>query len=478
MKTESFDSINERLFLNSLMVDPTVLAHFTTVTNGKVMLPSPSGKHLGRICIDYFNRHQKPPGYSLMASLLEAWAKTKDETTVDMVGTLINSLQDEFEQAAPANVNHVLDIGKQLCNRVAMESLSKKMTGAIETGKLEDGLTAIEGFRRISIGLGSGSNVFTEKKTRSKALTKERNEALISYPDGLGRFFGSSLRRGAFVSILAPEKTGKTAWLVDMAYRAVTQRVKAAYFSVGDEDEDDINERMLVRACEHPTYSDRGWPLTLRYPMSIDKPLRTKEGKIYTAAVDYEDKTFTEALTLEKANRTMDEIQKKRVRSDDSYFRVASFASLSINVGGITNTIRSWELTGWLPDVVIIDMPDNLEPETSFGRDGRREQIITTWKKLRSLSQAPYYFLVVVATQSDAAGYSKRLLDRNNFSDSKTKLAEVTGMFGLNVYDKEKSLGITRLNWIVRRKGDFTSKRVCHVAGSLALANPAIVSVM
>ena len=50
-------------------------------------------------------------------------------------------------------------------------------------------------------------------------------------------------------------------------------------------------------------------------------------------------------------------------------------------------------------------------------------------------------------------------------------------MFGINMSTDEKDAGVSRINVINRREGDFNSRRPAYVAGCLALANPAIVSV-
>jgi hypothetical protein len=131
---------------------------------------------------------------------------------------------------------------------------------------------------------------------------------------------------------------------------------------------------------------------------------------------------------------------------------------------------------GWIPDVVVIDYADILAPEAGAKLQDFRHQTNETWKALRRLSQ-DYHVLVVTATQSDAASYEARLVTRKNFSEDKRKLSHVTGMVGLNQTEEEKSRGIYRLNWIVLREGVFYEARCVTSAGSLALANPAMLSI-
>jgi hypothetical protein len=125
--------------------------------------------------------------------------------------------------------------------------------------------------------------------------------------------------------------------------------------------------------------------------------------------------------------------------------------------------------------VVVIDYADILAPEPGATKEDYRHQINVTWQALRRLSQ-DYHVLVVTATQSDASSYGARILRREHFSEDKRKYAHVTGMVGINQTEEEQGKGIFLLNWILLREGSYSPGRCVHVAGCLAIANPAIVS--
>jgi hypothetical protein len=94
---------------------------------------------------------------------------------------------------------------------------------------------------------------------------------------------------------------------------------------------------------------------------------------------------------------------------------------------------------------------------------------------MRRLSQENHV-LVVTATQTDAKSYGVHTLRREHFSEDKRKFSHVTGIVGINQDPQEMELGVFRLNWIALREGSYSESRCCHVAGCLAIANPAIVS--
>jgi hypothetical protein len=94
---------------------------------------------------------------------------------------------------------------------------------------------------------------------------------------------------------------------------------------------------------------------------------------------------------------------------------------------------------------------------------------------MRSLSQEKHC-LVVTATQSDADSYKADLLDMKNFSESKSKYAHVTGMFGLNQRPNEKKIGLMRINEIVIREGEFDRASCVHVLQRLQTGRPYLSS--
>ena len=94
---------------------------------------------------------------------------------------------------------------------------------------------------------------------------------------------------------------------------------------------------------------------------------------------------------------------------------------------------------------------------------------------LRALS-LERHCLVASATQADADSYDRYTLGMSNFSESKTKLAHVTGMLGLNQTEEEKKKGITRINKILAREEEAVATDTVSVIGHLATGQPLIAS--
>jgi len=124
--------------------------------------------------------------------------------------------------------------------------------------------------------------------------------------------------------------------------------------------------------------------------------------------------------------------------------------------------------------VIIIDYADLLVPEVKMDFRHQQNEI---WKGLRSLSQEKHA-LVVTATQADAKSYEADLLKLKNFSEDKRKYAHVTACYGLNQDkdDREKGMGIMRINEIVIREGEFSNRNEVKVLQNLRRGRPFLTS--
>ncbi len=81
-------------------------------------------------------------------------------------------------------------------------------------------------------------------------------------------------------------------------------------------------------------------------------------------------------------------------------------------------------------------------------------------------------------TQSDADSYERDRLKSKNFSEDKRKYGHVTAMYGLNQdkTDREKEIGIMRINEIMLREGAFSSINEVYVLQNLKRGQPCLSS--
>jgi hypothetical protein len=274
------------------------------------------------------------------------------------------------------------------------------------------------------------------------------------------KFFGRSLRRGAFVGIQGPEKRGKTWWCMEFLYRAVRDRRRVALFTVGDESRNEVNLRWYSRLAETPFDEYR-----VRYPVEL-----TLEGTDHdlTPVVKYDDKTFDVGITPRQAMKARRRFHERhRLSDDECYYRFWNYPMGTISVSGIHEELcRERDERGLVPDVIVIDYLDVLAPEKD--RRDNRDMVNETWMRTKRLAQE-WHACVIAPTQADADSYSAKTQSMKNFSNDKRKNAHVTSMLGLNQTDEEKDMGVMRLNWLVRRGEGSNPRRCLWVAQCLPL---------
>lgn len=459
MKVTKRDGGSERRILTGMIVDKQVLARIATKWEPN-LFGSQWGNLIGGWCVDFFNEYEEPPKKEI-EGLFEAWANDADEDTIKIVEKFLSGLSDEYEQlSSESNSDYVIDQAAKYFNRIKLKRLSESIKGDVTTGNIDKALSRVTQYGKLEMGVGAGINPLTDEAAIREAFEEEM-EPLIKYPGALGRFFGSSLQRDAFVAFMGPEKRGKTWWLLDVAWRAMCQRRKVALFEVGDMSQNQIMRRLMVRASKRPLKST-----SFKYPTKIER-----EANSPMAAIEHETRETDSPLGWREALKSCQKIIKSKIKSQESMLRLSCHPNSTLTVSGIRAILQNWERQGWVPDVIVIDYADILAPP--HGVADTRDQINSTWKQLRALSQSTHS-LVVTATQADANSYNANTIGRSNFSEDKRKLAHVTGLVGLNANSDEKECGILRLNWIVLRESAFTETQCVHVAGCLEIGNPAI----
>ena len=427
------------------------------------MFSSRWGNLIARWCVSYYNKYHKAPGKNIQ-NIYDQWSSGggRDNETVEEIGTLLRQLSGQYSSERKSiNPSFVIDTAAVYFNRVKLRELKDQLEAALETGELEQADTLLSEYSKIELGVSHGINVLEDREAIERAfLTK--NKPIIKHRHGLKLFFGNALERDAFVAFMGPEKRGKTWQLLDLAWRAMVQGRKVAFFEVGDLSESQIMRRFMIRAARSPME-----PRTIKWPVAIFPADHSAK----SANVEHKEIVFPDGLDFQLAWEACQRIAAKN-KGD---LKLSIHPNSSISVNGIRNIVETWGRNGWIPDVIIIDYADILAgpPGVSDGR----EQINATWKGLRALSQE-LHCLVVTATQAKASSYSTFTMSKQDFAEDKRKFAHVTGMVGLNCTPEEKSRGLMRYNWLVLREEDYSETACCHIASCFSVANPTVMSVM
>jgi len=458
VKIRKYDGGDLRRVLCGMVTDQTVLSRIASQWKAGGLFDARYANLVGGWCVNHLEKYGTCPNGELK-SIFEEWASKPnvDEKTSAHIEKFLIELSDDHDaEREKPNSDYLLDVAGRLFNKIQMRAMVREVEDDLDFNRIEDAHGKLSGLMRVELGVGTTVKLSTDYEAWREALNPERRRSLISYPDQLDGFLGKWMVRESLYAFMAPDKTGKTMWLIDAAYRAVRNRCRVGYVDAGDMGQKEAIMRMGQRTLR------RSWEAeTIKWPtrVSIDEEIE----------IVSEEREFDDALDPGRAFRAFQKLSRKK-----DMFRLTCHPNSSINVAGIESIVRDWCREGWTPDVLIIDYADILSPPTGIRES--LDQIDATWKHLRRLSQE-FHCLVLTATQSNATAYGgQRTLGRQHFSGRKTKLAHVNGMIGLNVSPEDKEKGLTRVNWVVRREGKYNERYGLPVAGCFAAACPAVRS--
>lgn len=470
MRVENRDGTRERKILIGMLVNDQVCGNITARWQDKGLFRSPWANIVAQFAVAHYRTYGKAPGKAVEA-LFEAWsAKNPDPTSTALVERFLTDLSGEYtSQAEEANSKLLLDLAGDHFNRIRLEQVKDKITNLLEVDEVADAETFLvqAASQRINLGKKGYIDVFQDWEFVSSLVNyEEEQKPLVEYPGALGRFFDMDLDRGGFVSFFAPTGTGKSFWLLDLAYRAMRQRRKVGFFLVGDMTKEQFGARMASRAALHP-FRSKKWPVTVQYPKKLTLP---GEGEL--VKIEPEEKVFKAPMTRRRIWEAFQDVC-TITRSRKSYLRLHA-ATSGVSVLTIRETLRDWELQDdFIPDVIVIDYADNLDPVDY--KEEKRDRINTTWRLLRLLA-LDLNCLVATATQANREGFGVHLLKKENVADDRRKVDHLTALYGINVSLEEEAKGLCRLNKPKVREG-APSPFPCRCAGVLAMAHPAVLSI-
>jgi len=453
LKSRRFDDgRNLRLVLAGMVTDRTVCSRIASRWTDPGLFAEPWANLVGRWSIEHLRKFDAPIGGNVRDAF-EKWAAAIDpeESVLRSIERFLLAVSDEYEQGDLINSGYVLDVAQRLFDKAILRRVIEDAEDCLNRNKMDEAFGKLARVGSVQLGTGSMIEPAEDFDAWYAAFNVDREKPLIPYPGRLGKFFGWTFGRGKLVAFMAPDKTGKSMWLLDAAYRAVRNRCRVAYFDVGDMTEVDVLYRLGSRAAAMPL-----WSGIVQVPKSI-----SRDGE-----VEYTKKKFSEGLGPSEAYRAFRKACKRK-----GGFRLSCHPNGTLSASDVGSRLSDWIREGWCPDVLVIDYADIMAPPP--GVEDALGQIDDTWKHLRRISQE-CHCLVLTATQSSAAAYAEkqRTLTRRHFSGRKTKLAHVNGMIGLNVSTEDKDNGVTRVNWVVRRDADYNDRRFITVAGCPPLCCP------
>jgi len=456
-------------------------------------------------CLEYYNRYETAPGQEIERIFEHYVRKGLDDDIADPLDDFLKEISDEYSRADKFNAEYLCDRIEARFREKAMENLIDDMTTHIENGDVPAAENLMVSYRRPNRHTTEGVSVFEDRDAVWSAYA-ETQKPLFKFPGFLGRLMNNQFKRKGLVFLMGRAKIGKTWHLMEIAVRAARARCNVAFFSIGDMDQDEMMLRLGCRITGRspdPNYchevlipvmdcahnQDNTCDLEQRtcqvgiegavLPMDAPKEYvpcaecSECDFKKYEGKVWYRQRDAVEPLNKRdhmKANK------KFMGRYKGKQFRLFTRANSTTNAQWIQDQLDTVEhYEGWVPDVIVLDYADLLEPLSNDINKQTRDQRNNNLKFLRKIAQERSC-LIVSATQADTDGQDAFILTRKNFNEDKRILDHVTALFGLNQTDEEKASGLMRIGTILLRSGNFDTRALATVLQCLEAGRPYLSS--
>jgi hypothetical protein len=456
VQIEERDGAIERRVLTACIVSKDFLAKIAGKTGDEPF----RSKHANLIyqwCHKHYLDHKEAPG-KLIQAHYETWAAAKtQEDARKSVDRLLTSLSGQYEQEDDWSLPHAIQLAEDHWNIVLLEKLRETLEAKLARGRTIEGVEAATSFHKIDLSSPPFVDVLRDEEAQKRAL-ENRVNPLISFQGPAAEFFGNELAEDSFICFMAPIKSLKSYLCLDLAWRALLQGKKVAYFQIGDLSQDQLMRRFWKRAANRPLDAR-----TIMYPTSIMVMDDYRE----PAIVVKEAKTFREPLVWERARSAFSEVMKKT----KGELRLFRYSTKTVSVNDLKAVLDSHDNNGWRGQVVVVDYSENLKPVNA--RAERDVQTDTTFAILKQISESGGR-LVITPHQANKQGFRAYTLSRDNFRNSLMVLAHCTSFLGINMTDEERDLGIMRLNFVVRREEKYTESMCLHCATCIDLSRPIV----
>jgi len=517
----------ERQIVIGMIIDTDFLAHVDQVIDVK-WTQSNDARTLMTWVLDYYQKYKKAPGLKIQ----DIYEDKLDDGLIqdaqaEVIELILDDLSQELEDWDPEDIDFLKDQTIKYGEHCKLKGVSESVEALVDSGDIDDAQKVISDYAPIEIYEGK-SVIPLATDEQLDAVFNDRKKPLITYPGTLGHVLNAHMIRQGFVVYLAQNKGGKSFHLQDAGIRGAMQGKKVLFAQAGDMSQIQLERRIAIYNTKISDQDKYCGPLFIPIVDCVHNQLGTcemdirkignDEGPFEDEGIDFlnEKITFSDlrqayrdfpsykpCQECRKSTKTVSNFKgaiwyKRRGRVDAlnksiylsikekeskkfytpfnamQNIRVSTHSSESLNMNRLNREIDILEeREGFIPDIVIGDYLDLFGPDRDTAHLSFRDQENKKWQRGRRLSQ-DRDLLFISASQSDAEGFNKKLLDKSNFSEDRRKLDHVTSMLGLNMTIMEKMMGMSRINEVVSRETEGTA--IVKVLHRLQLGRPILGS--
>lgn len=436
-------------------------------------------------CLNFYDLYNKNPSINCLKNRIKEEKNNISNDNFEFIELFLNSLDGTDTENIEVLINDTCNYFEKINIKKNIELVSFHL----ESGNLKEAKKVKNSYKEISKEELKEFDPYFDRE-KIKETLEYTVQPLIKFPGIFGSFINNQLCKDSFVAFLAPEKRGKSFWLVELAYQGYIQGRNVAFFQCGDLSERQQHLRFLTRLTEKIIGEEKTilvpvldclknqngiCPKMKNNMINWDIELQTiddlqelfEEYKEHIICSNLTCNNFEGAFWYHYRKLNSLTIDNFRIPGNrENKIKISCHPSRILRVKDIEFYLDEWkERDNFVPEIIVIDYADLLRAET---RDKLRLQQDEIWKDLRGLSLKNNCCLIT-ATQANAESYNKKRLNLSNFSESKNKYAHVTAFFGINQTEEEKIKGVQRISKLLLRNDLFNIREEMCILQSLSL---------
>lgn len=528
MQSEDYYIRLERKIIIGMILSDDFLKIAYDLIIPKNMLGEAEAKTLVNWIRDYYQKREAAPKKEIQ-NIFEKQLSSKriSEAIADNIEDILDSLSHEAEELDPVEIEDLKDQLSDYVNYCKTKLTIEQAEDLLEAGDIQEAKELLHDYEPIEILEPTSEKIF-ENDEKIEEVFKESEEPLFKYKGRYGKLINPYLVRGGFPLFLAINKGGKSFHLMDAAIKAASQKKRVILYQAGDMTHNQMKMRMAINATGISNKKEYCGPLYIpvvdcvhnlrdecyedcRIEPEQEGPLSDKGTRWFSDEINFNEMKMafqenpehvpcTECRKRGKFNKFKPTIwfterkpidpltpaifkriwrkNKGKFSSpfnalNSDYLYMSTFSNDSLTISKVRNEVILLRKQGWEPEMIVLDYMDILQPDYDSLKYSIREQENIKYKRARKLTQ-DFNLLLLSASQSDAPGFTKRFLDRSNFSEDRRKLDHITGLIGLNMTNEEKKLGMCRVNEIISRETEGT--KIVTILHRLQTGRPVIDS--
>lgn len=452
------DQVRELVVLGAILNDNQV-CHAVSMWQSQYqedLFLSKSHERIASWAIKHYQEKKTAPGVKVLyTSYYEPWEEESGgNPKCELVSKLMQRL-DEAYHAAKFQRDQLFDLTEDVLRRQQVLIASDRVGGSSSARLISD---IVPGSVAISLAREPEYDNFFDNPEVARNIEDAIQPVFHFKDDVVNAFFDDSFAKATFTTFAAPEKRGKSQWLLECTMSALTSKKNVLYFDAGDMTEDQIFTRYAARLLKRPFRGSVDVPSTqlVFTDMYVDGD---------TLHSSHDEVEHTVGITQKEFNK----VKAKCASLFKGRLFTRNFPRGTLSVDTMRSILDNLSMRGVQIDVVIVDYADILRPSKSKYSDNRHA-ITEIWGDMRTLSMS-YKIALITATQTDAATYDNEI-GQSSFTESKTKNAFISAEIGIDPTEFE---GVFKLKYVFRRSGSLS--KFIYVASDLATYRPAMMAV-